>query len=1054
MAWRKWFVRSVVFSVVACCALAGYAYQQWTNPAAVREQVLAKLKVLFPGADVAVDAARLTLMGHIQLTEARLTRHGDPDQIDAIQVPSAHVYHDKEKLFDGELSLRKVVLFKPRIRLYRDKDGNWNLHGLIGKQRLDRTIPTLVIHQGTLLFEDRTTDGNISSLEVTDVNGNLINDPLATLKFDATAQSPLVGKVALVGTFQRATGELALSFKTTDTPLGAKLLQRIAPFCPHNALQDLEVDGHADFEVALHRHPGKTPSLHYEAACAVRNTNVKHPLLPTPLEGLETKARIIDGVVTVEHLQARAEWARIKGHGGAQFPEPEKNFQAHLEIDGLRITDDMLRRLPEKTEKVVRAFGPTGRFGARVALVMRDGVWDYQDDGREPAVTILPDRITAVFEKFRYPVQAVSGTIEFPLITKKVAFHVTGKVDRQPITIRGHSQGSGVDLDFDAELRTSNVSINETLLSALDAEPAKVARSFHATGKVDAVALIRHLPGSEPFEKSIYLTFRDGTALWDSFPLAMSNVSGRLDILPSGQKFHDFTGRHEGGLFSIRGESYAVPGRTKPGIYVEIRGTDIALSPALQRALEPMPSLRKVWAIFAPTGTMNFAAVIHRPTEAIDDLEVRVEAQGASIAPTFFKYYLTDVGGAVHFYKSRLELANFSARHGLTTFVLPHGSVDVKPGGGYHADLKDIDIVDLHADADFLNAMPAALKTAGELMQFRDRLRVQTTHLVVAQAADEGSRPEIYWDAKGWVNDAKFVAGAPIEGVSGNISCRGSHDGHKLLGLVGTVLFEKATVFKQPFERIQSHFKVEGHASDVLLADVHAPLFGGNITGEARIDFQKLATFALNLNASQIDLQKFGQHNLGAQSQIEGKADGKLFLTGSSAGVQSLDGEGKINVVAAKLYKLPLILDLLKFLGLRWPDDTAFVEAHAQARIRGSRVGLRKLELQGNAISLSGQGDFNLDGTDLHVDFYPTWARIEQVLPPALRMVPTAVSKKLIIIEMRGSVTGNADDLKFNKRLAPGLVEPLTNVRDRMMGPAANARRSDAVAQRPAAKPE
>ena len=182
--------------------------------------------------------------------------------------------------------------------------------------------------------------------------------------------------------------------------------------------------------------------------------------------------------------------------------------------------------------------------------------------------------------------------------------------------------------------------------------------------------------------------------------------------------------------------------------------------------------------------------------------------------------------------------------------------------------------------------------------------------------------------------------------------------------------------------RHTASFKVEGPPPNVLLANLKAPLFDGDITGECRVDFQQPVQFELNLTAAQIDVQKFGRHNLGPQSQMEGKADGKLSLRGTSEGVPTLDGYATFNIVAAKLYNLPLILDLLKFLGLRLPDRTAFVEAHALARIRGPRGELRKLELQGNAISLSGKGEFNLDGTDLQVEFYPTWGRFEQMSAP------------------------------------------------------------------------
>ena len=55
---------------------------------------------------------------------------------------------------------------------------------------------------------------------------------------------------------------------------------------------------------------------------------------------------------------------------------------------------------------------------------------------------------------------------------------------------------------------------------------------------------------------------------------------------------------------------------------------------------------------------------------------------------------------------------------------------------------------------------------------------------------------------------------------------------------------------------------------------------------------------------------------------------------------------------------------------------------------------MRKLEILGTAISLTGQGEFNLDGTDVALDFYPGWARLDQLLPPGVRPLPPEVSKK------------------------------------------------------------
>jgi len=128
------------------------------------------------------------------------------------------------------------------------------------------------------------------------------------------------------------------------------------------------------------------------------------------------------------------------------------------------------------------------------------------------------------------------------------------------------------------------------------------------------------------------------------------------------------------------------------------------------------------------------------------------------------------------------------------------------------------------------------------------------------------------------------------------------------------------------------------------------------------------------------------------------------------------------------------LLDLLKFLGLRWPDRTAFQEMHAVFGIHGQRVSLSQLDLLGNPVSLSGNGGVNLDGTDIQMNFYPTWGRSEQLLPAVLRSVPSAISKSLLKIEVRGKVGSQPGDLQFTKMPVPVLADPLRHMRDLMTG--------------------
>ncbi len=215
------------------------------------------------------------------------------------------------------------------------------------------------------------------------------------------------------------------------------------------------------------------------------------------------------------------------------------------------------------------------------------------------------------------------------------------------------------------------------------------------------------------------------------------------------------------------------------------------------------------------------------------------------------------------------------------------------------------------------------------------------------------------------------------------------------------------------------------------------------MAGQIRVDFNSTVRYELNLTASQVDLKQFGKHNLGPKSELDGIAVGRLHLTGLGNGIDSLDGHGSLDVPNGKLYNLPLLLDLLKFLGLNWPDRTLFEELHALFGIHGHRVQLRKLDLLGNAISLTGKGEANLDGTDLHVDFCPTW-RLESLLPPAVRSVPPAISKSILTIEMRGKISEHSDrDLKFNKRWVPILVDPVLTLQQRLTGSESRMEKKD-----------
>ncbi len=414
-----------------------------------------------------------------------------------------------------------------------------------------------------------------------------------------------------------------------------------------------------------------------------------------------------------------------------------------------------------------------------------------------------------------------------------------------------------------------------------------------------------------------------------------------------------------------------------------------------------------------------------------------MEVAGCAIEPSFFRLPLHDVGCQFRYHKDKVELRRFTARHGNSQLSIDHGTVDLYPRGGFYAELEDLRGNPVLADAEFLKALPEGLRTMCEAANLKDQPFAVQTRIVVAQGPEPMLPPQIFWDGTLWVRDAELRAGVDLNHVTGTFACRGLHNGKQIVGLCGNAYLDEVTLYKQPFRGARSHFVIREEMPEVLWFGLAAPIFGGDISGQGRLEFRAPLRYELDLTASQINLEQFGQQNLGPKHQLAGTAAGRLHLVGQGPGVDNLEGNGSIDVPYSawtRLLNLPLLLDLLKFLGLRWPDRTAFEEAHAAFAIHGNRMQISKLDMLGNVVSLYGHGEVNLDGTDLKLDMYPSWGRAEQLFPDPIRGIPSTISKQLLKIEMTGKVGGEDGDLKFSKRLVPVLTDPLMDIRDRMMG--------------------
>lgn len=1037
MALRKWLVRSLVFSVVAGLAAAALLYQRWTNPSAVRRQVIDNLSRHFTGATVSVESARLRLLGGIAVSDLRLARRDDLDRTDLAYIPAAVIYHDKEQLLDGKLAIRKVELNRPRIRAIRGRDGRWNLDGILGPVSPDERIPTIVIRQGTIVVEDRRAEPGTPPIEIKDLNLTMVNDPRLVLGFDATGTSDTLGPVRIRGTWQRVTGETELSVEALQVPVGPRLIQHLKGFCADLADNARQLQGTAAVRADVRYRPGTAQPWSHDVRCELTKGSLVHGLLPLPLEQLNASLHVVDGLVTRGELNARSGPTELKLAVKDLAPvictgsleDGVKYLELH--VKHLKITPDLLDKLPCDLSEINKEYAPNGLV--HVSIFLHHEV-PGQDRRR---VLIQAEDLSCSYFDFPYRIEHIKGTIDRESVGDQgplLRLDLTGQAGAGSVYLQGEVKRDKPGTKLKLDIWGKDVPLDQKLVRALPEKYQKIANSFHPTGRGDFVASIRREPGEKECRNRYVVTFHDATVRYDVFPYPLENVTGVLDIVqPEGSwEFRDFRGTHKGGEFRTSGRSRADP-RGKY-VTVQIAGSNILLDEDMERALVETgkPQLARTWKAFAPSGRIDFKGTIDSPPgDGEPDIDLSVFPQGCTVRPAFlgtpdeFRYALDDLRGQVRYSQGWVTLQNLRARHGDTSLGLEQGFVYLKPGGGLWARLDDLWGNPIVPDADFRAALPASLRKGCAALQLRDPLTLRTK-MVVDSKSGPDAPTTLYWD--GWLalKDARLEVGVPLENVTGIVACRGLHNGRQLEGILGNLHVGEATLFKQPVRDLRSPIQVMPEAPDVLrLPGLHARLFGGEVYGPVRVDFDKDVRFELKLTASQVSLAEFGRHNLGRNAPLSGVATASLHLVGDGNGLEGVRGNGRVDVPSgAKMGRLPVLLDLIKVLGLRPPDRTFFEEAHASFGIRGSRVTIDQLDLFGNLISLRGEGEMNLDGTDLNLDFHADWARAAQVLPPAVRAIPEEISNQLLKLEMRGQVS----DVRVTKVPVPLVVDPVKRV--------------------------
>ncbi|HEV3144609.1 MAG TPA: AsmA-like C-terminal region-containing protein [Gemmataceae bacterium] len=1085
MGWRKLLLHSLVCMGLAGAGITGWLAYLRTNSEAIRRQLIEQLEAQFQDVEVEIGSAWLRPLGGISVRDLKIRHKGEAGPA-ILEVPAATIYHDKEQLTHGHLAIRKIELEQPTLRLHRDSHGQWNLIRPAKRPgNVKEPAPTIVVRQATVSYQDQSDGVSRPVLVLQHCNWTLINDPLPLLTFQGQAKCSL-GLIKCQGTIERASGAVSGHFDLPDFSFGSKTIEEFGGHLPELAEHLRQLEGKGEEHLDLHFQPGAQP--HWQPALEVRLRNAKfrHPRLPLPLDALQCSVRFADGKLRVDHCQARSGTTTIavslRASTGA-FSKSMENYEEFLEhadltIQQLSLTSELFARLPKSLQDLEREFQPAGPLSLNFTFDRDEHSW------RRHCI-LRPEGMRAMHEDFTYPLNGIMGMLDqFTASdgTDRLKIDLKGFAAERPFTIQGQSQGQGDERKVDLTIQGQDFPLDPRAEAALGPH-RRLAESFQLRGRGDVRVNIQRRPGESRSTRTYHLDLKNASLRYDIFPYPLENVTGCVDITATEQthwEFRNFRGQHHGGEVVLSGKLDTNP--SGDVLQLRVEGAGVPLDDDLRKALAKL-DLDPAWRVLGPRGRAGFTAHLSHIARNVppgvpqprDEIEVTVPTLRAdSITPSFMPYELNEVSCSFHFANRVVTIKDAHATHGASRLRVGPSQLVVKPEGGVWGQFNDVQLVPFIPDDEFVQALPPPLRLAVDVLQPTGPMSFITKQLVV----DTGSRPDssathrivrgqkesellapgpgnpsagptrppersakqpdstspwIYWNnAELKMTGASVNLGPRWHRVYGEFVTRGEYRQGQLGAVLGNVAIEQGLAFRQPVRKVFAHLVIDpGRAPNVLqVHDIQGELFGGTLAGEARVTIEPQLEYNLSLKAIQVRLEDLARYNrLGAEAQLSGLANGQMFISCRGDDLDTLRGGGTVDVPRGRIYDLPLLLDLLKFLKLRPPDGTAFEEGHAKFRIQGQRVLVDQLELLGNLICLTGQGSMQLDGSNLRLDVYPVWSRLLLAAPGPARDVATAISRTLYKIEMRGSIKGPLD---FRQEAVPILVDPVRALIERV----------------------
>jgi hypothetical protein len=598
----------------------------------------------------------------------------------------------------------------------------------------------------------------------------------------------------------------------------------------------------------------------------------------------------------------------------------------------------------------------------------------------------------------------------------------------QPVTLTGNFSNPGPKFTGSIEIQADKVPLDDKLFGAvLKQKSHETLVSLNPRGSFNVFARIwRDDPNVREMQQSARVTLDASnrcTIAYDKFPYPLENVQGVITLSNGTWSFKDLTGSNGTGVVQLSGSVGTAQGAES--MRVELEGKQIELVEELRNALQP--GVQKLWDALQPHGRIDVSAVVQaqgagsKPSVWLRAIpKDDATSIGTSIEPVAFPYRMRLLGGYIDYQDGHADLHQIHAANG-NTDLRTEGDCDIRPDGAWQLRLRNLtaDRVRLQGDDHALTtALPEALRRAIGELKPSGPINVQGA--VDFVKTHPNAPLYVGWHVALSMFQGSLNAGPKLENVFGNVELRGSSTGSKFSSQ-GELHVDSVTYKNFQFTNVKGPLWFDNE--NVFLGAIGplgkptpagpprrvvARLLNGTLAGDCHIRLTPGPgyhgpQYHLNASLDGADLAQFARENMPGNERLNGKVAAEVQLQGTP-GPRNLSGTGHIHLTDADVYNLPVMLSLLKIARAKVPDSTAFTQSDIQFEIQqGEHIILKQINLDGDAISLSGNGELTLDGQTNPISMTLHAAGGRGAMPIVEGLLSEA-SKQILLIHVGGTL--------------------------------------------------